>query len=114
MRFLESFGQLTVDPNIRGCEVAGFEKGHQMRFDRQPNSAAVRNLACIVQGLLDGFEHTQQPKVQDLVENLLLGIEIVIDAARLDFRHGRDLTQRGGGVTLAAKQLGRRTQNRIA
>ena len=62
-----------------------------MRLDGEPDTAAVRDLACVLHGFLDGFEYAQQPEMQNLVEDLLLGIEIIIDAAGLDFGHRGDL-----------------------
>ena len=88
-----------------GHFIAGrFVKGKQ-HFDVF-NPATGETIARVAQGSFDRFKYTRQPEMQNLVEDLLLGVEIVVDAACLDLGHCRDLTQRRRGVTLTAKQLG--------
>jgi hypothetical protein len=114
MRLLQRLGQLAVDADIGGGEIAGLEQRDQMRFDRKSDLAPMGDLTGVPVSFLDSFEYAEQPEVEDLVEDLLLGIEVVVDAASLNVGDFGDLAQRGGRVSLAPKQLGRCYQNRIA
>src|SRR5947209_6286520 len=114
MWLLQRLGQLAVDTDIGGGEIAGFEQRDQMGFDRESDLAPMGDRTGIAVGFLDCFEHAEQPEVEDLVEDLLLGIEVVVNAASLDVGDFGDLAQCGGRVSLAPKQPGRRYQNRIA
>jgi hypothetical protein len=57
--------------------------------------------------VLHGFEDVAKAAVQYLVQDLFLGFEMVVDAAGLDLRARRDLSQRRRGKPLPAKQLSR-------
>ena len=85
-----------------------------MRLDGKSDPAPVRGLARFFQRGLDRLEYAEQPAVEDLIEDGLLGVEIIVDARSLDLGRGRDLAEGRGRVTLAAEQLGRGFQNLIA
>ena len=77
-----------------------------MGLDRKTNLAPVRYFPGTFDRVLHGLEHVAEAAVQHFVENLLLGIEMVVDAAGLDLGPCCNLAQGRGRKSLAAKQLG--------
>ena len=85
-----------------------------MGLDRERDALAMRYVAGLLKLQFDRVEHPMKADIEHLVENRFLGIEIVIDAARLDLRELGDLPQRGRGITLSAKQFCGRLENQVA
>ncbi len=103
VRLFQRFGKLAVDPDVSGCEIAVFQQGNQMCFDGQPNLAPMRDIAGVSVRFFDCFKNPQQPEMEHLIENLLFGIEVVIDASGFDLSNLSDLAQSRGRVALATK-----------
>ena len=107
-------GHLTENPDVGRGEIVRMQQCTQMRFDRTVQNHPERGVwRQFFKRQFDCVKNTLHADVEHFTDDLVLGLEVVVQTACLHVAGGSNGAQRRGSVALVAKQAGSRLQNHL-